>query len=127
MKWTPEQDSYVIENAHQGAEQVAKDMQTLFDVKRSPEAVERHGLRIGASFSRWEVCPQCGQTVHKLKSSGVCEACHWRNLAGEKRRAREDLEKIVIAKREYDREQKAFRRYVVSLNMSAKMSEALVS
>lgn len=131
MKWTREQNLFVLAHAHEGAERVRRSMFAEFGVLRSTDAIVRHGNRIGASFTRWEVCPQCGSKTQSLNLvSGLCPRCHWNKLADEKQRLKEDLQRLNVreAKTRYDREQKAAKRESEKfVKMSANMSAALVS
>lgn len=125
MRWTDAQDRYLLDHCNQGAESVRKGIHREFGVLRSVEATERHGLRIGASFVKYETCPECGSTVRKLLSDGLCESCHWTALAMRKRKLREALERADAeeAKRLYALEQKAARRaYMKKVDMSAETS-----
>ena len=130
MKWTHEQDKFLLAHSHKGAEQVRRDMFKEFGVLRSTDAIVRHGNRIGASFTRWDICPSCGRIATSLHmTTGLCPVCHWNKLADEKARIKAELRKLneTAARRRYDKEQKAARReHVKFLNLSEKVSEDLV-
>lgn len=81
LRWTPEQDAWLEANAHRGAARCARDMAREFGVCRTGRAVERHGTRIGVSWKRYEVCPECGMEYRDLnRKNGLCPECSARML-----------------------------------------------
>ena len=113
MKWTPEQDDYLIAHAHEGAESVQKGMFRTFGKLRSTSAIISHGTRIGASWARWVECPRCGAKVKKLNyRTKICHDCTRKYLAAESARIREQIESMQDkeAIKEYEREKKRLQR-----------------
>lgn len=90
MKWTEEQEDILRDHAHQGVEAVLEEL-ALIGVYRSASSVQRHGSRIGITFTKYETCPLCGSPTSKLKRSGLCPTCHIRLLAQKSRERRKEI------------------------------------
>ena len=111
--WTDQQDLFLMEHSHMGAEWCAKEISRQFGVRRSAEATQRHGTRIGCSWVRYDVCPECGKPIlHMPKNLRMCRDCNIRRLRD---KAKANSEKAVVnysedgntesyarTKREYD-------------------------
>lgn len=93
MRWSAEQDEALRECASQGVEACTRLLARRFGVRRTPEAVQRHGQRIGVTFRRYEICPRCGGKTTQIKRSGLCPACHMRELAAQAREKRKEIER----------------------------------
>jgi DNA-directed RNA polymerase subunit RPC12/RpoP len=130
MKWTDAENAYIAAHANEGAEAVRWGLLENFGHLRSYSAVERHGLRLGISWTRWEVCPICGTKVRKLnKLTGYCDKCHWRLLADKREQLKKDIQAVNAKeeKRRYKREAEAVRyEREKFVKLSGNMSEALV-
>ncbi len=109
-RWSAEEDEIVRDFGSRGAARCARIIYERTGVRRSTQAVRRHGYRIGACMVRHEVCPRCGATVASLvRTSGLCRECNYRLLAEEQReesrRIKDELRRErghEQAKREYD-------------------------
>lgn len=53
-----------------------------------------------------ELCPRCTTRPAKVRSTGLCEQCHWKELTEQRKQQRE----VTAAKREYRKEQKRAQR-----------------
>lgn len=80
MRWTSAEDELIETFANKGATWCACEIQRELGIRRSVDAVQRHGTRLGVSWKRYEVCPQCGAVVKKLNRLGVCRECNAREL-----------------------------------------------
>lgn len=90
-KWTREQDEVLIEYAHLGLDECRSKLFELCDVLRSPEAIKRHGNRIGASFRQYRRCEECGGlfTPDHIRK-GLCRDCSMKVLIERQRRQLEN-------------------------------------
>lgn len=81
IRWTEEQDLFLMTNANKGAAWCAHQICMTYGVKRSAEATQRHGTRIGVSWVRYEICPECGKPVLSISTrAGVCKDCNAKHL-----------------------------------------------
>ena len=94
-RWSRQQDEYLMEHCHEGAERVADAMRRRFGVARTPEAVRHHAYRIGAPLVVYEICPECGRKVSKLVPSGMCYQCNQHVLAEGHRRTCDELREEI--------------------------------
>lgn len=91
--WSEQEERVLFEQGHRGARKCAEIIRAECGTRRSPQAVQRHASRIGASMERYDVCPVCGAKVRRLvPRSGLCARCNYRHLAEANRQARMRLE-----------------------------------
>lgn len=114
QKWTTGQDAVLRECGSQGVVECRRELYRRFGVRRSVESIKSRASRIGVSLTAYELCPGCGRTTRRLKSTGLCELCHERSFtsASEQRasvmrameRTEEDALAIAEARRARQRE-----------------------
>lgn len=79
--WSEQQDAFLMEYSHKGAEWCTKELSRQFGVRRSVEATKRHGTRIGCSWVRYEICPECGKPITKMPTRlKMCRDCNIKRL-----------------------------------------------
>ena len=82
--WSEQQDAFLMEHSHMGAKWCADEISRQFGVRRSAEATQRHGTRIGCSWVRYDICPECGKPILKMpKYLKMCRDCNMRRLRDE--------------------------------------------
>ena len=80
-RWSREQDLFLEEHANKGAEWCAKEIRRQFGVRRTVEATRRHGSRIGCSWLRYELCPECGKPMTSMPDHlRMCRDCNAKRL-----------------------------------------------
>lgn len=124
-RWSRQQDEYLMEHCHEGAERVADAMRHRFGVSRTPEAVRRHAYRIGAEIIAYEICPQCGGKYEHLLRTGVCYQCNQRNRAEEQRRRNRSLRDELRANDSERERRKAEREYEAARAEAARLRRKL--
>lgn len=115
MRWSKEQDLYLVEHSHLGAKAVQRGMVKQFGIYRTEAAIISHGTRIGASWRRYYICQSCGEPTLKLnRSTHLCQACSMEALQAEAASIREAIERnqqrAKEARRKYDRDRKFIQR-----------------
>lgn len=80
-RWTEEQDLFLMANSNKGAAWCADQISSIYGADRSAEATQRHGSRIGVSWVRYDICPECGKPMLSLPPKlGICRDCNARKL-----------------------------------------------
>lgn len=112
-KWTDPQNVFLMENSHKGSEWCAKEISRQFGVKRTPEATKRHGTRIGCSWVRYEICPECGKPIVRMpQRMKMCRECNIKRLRDKARRESEQAQQNGFGENEsYDRIKREYNMY----------------
>lgn len=92
--WSTQQDLILLAYGHKGAAWCANEIHKLYGIKRTAEATQRHGTRIGVSWIRYEVCSECGKPFHTSENRfGMCKDCNAKRLRD---RAQAKLAEAVV-------------------------------
>lgn len=102
--WTTGQDRLLFDEGHKGVVEVQRQLESKFGVKRTQQAIQRRASRIGASLSKYEICPSCGMRIdHLVRGTGLCPVCSERYHIEEHRRYSAYLTSQVKKSEEYRR------------------------
>jgi len=115
--WSTREEKIINDFCYMGVEEVRQIIYEVTGKRRSVSSIKMHASRMGLSLCSYEVCPQCGRFVKKLKrnrySDGLCDLCYERSFTAPNVQRSEILarihgdepteEEMIAARRERDR------------------------